>query len=71
MRTVEYFRCWMDNTWDTDDIEVPADTPDHLLDAVVQRAAEMINWSSEPPAFVGVYHVPDSEDDYGLDDPDN
>ena len=30
-RTVEYFRLWDDHTWDTDFIDIPANTPEDRL----------------------------------------
>ena len=37
-RTVEYYRCWDDRTWDTDFIEIPRDA-EHLNEAI-ETAAE-------------------------------
>ena len=54
-RQVEYFRCWDDHTWDTDFIDIPADTPEDKLNEAVQEAAFKIDWKDDVPAFVGVY----------------
>ena len=62
-RTVEYFRCWDDHTWDTDFIEVPADTPEEKLDEAVIEAAQAIDWENEAPALVGLYCASDEEPD--------
>jgi len=34
-RTIEMYRGWDDNTWDTDWIEIPADTPEEKQKSVV------------------------------------
>lgn len=66
VRTVEYYRCWDGNSggdWDTDFIEIPADTPDDQLDAAVQAAARSIDWTdSVPPVFVGFYATADYDE---------
>ena len=59
VREVEYFRLWPGNsgdsgTWDTDFIEIPADTPDDQVDAAIREAAAKIEWQKEPPVMVGV-----------------
>ena len=59
VREVEYFRLWAGNsgdsgTWDTDFLEIPADTPDDQLDQAVQEAAAKIEWPKEPPVMVGL-----------------
>ena len=57
---VEYYRLWAGNagdsgTWDTDFIDIPADTPDDKLDNAIRKAAAKINWREEPPVIVGHY----------------
>ncbi len=59
-RRVEYYRLWPGNsgdggTWDTDFIDVSADTPDDRLDEAVRQAAQKIKWREEPPVIVGCY----------------
>jgi len=63
MRWVEYFRCWGDRTWDTDIIEIPADTPPDKLNEAVHEAACSIDWTAEPPDFVGFYAPSEPLDD--------
>jgi hypothetical protein len=58
-RTVQYYRCWSDKTWDTDFIEIPADTPDTHLDKAVREAAMTIPWKEELPEMVGYYDAED------------
>jgi len=71
MIEVEYYRCWPGNggdsgTWDTDFIEIPADTPDDKLDAAVREACQKVDWREQPPAIVGYYCESDPlEDDDG------
>lgn len=67
-RTVEYFRCWSDGTWDTDFIAIPADTPDERLDDEVRAAASKINWAEEAPQIVGCYYAGDDVDAEWLGD---
>ena len=55
MRTVEYYRLWDDNTWDTDFIDIPADTPEEALEGVVRATAQEIPWLTDVPAVVGLY----------------
>lgn len=66
-RRVEYYRLWLHGsdcgTWDTDFIEIPVDAPEDKLDEAVRDAAAQIDWVDDPPAIVGVYHVPVVEDD--------
>jgi hypothetical protein len=60
-RSVEYYRCWAGNggdrgTWDTDFIDIPADTPEDQIEAAVRAAAAKIKWrDNEPPVLVGLY----------------
>jgi hypothetical protein len=61
-RWVEYLRCWSDHTWDTDTIEIPADTPQEKLNDAVREAASSIDWSDAPPLLVGYYAACESLD---------
>jgi hypothetical protein len=70
-RTVEYYRCWAGNggdsgTWDTDFIQIPADTSDDELDQAVREAAARIRWTYEGPVLVGFYAGADDADFSGL-----
>ena len=67
-RSIEYFRLWPGNggdsgTWDTDSIDIPADTPADKIEEAVQKAAAKIRWREESPVLVGVYSVPTPEED--------
>ena len=57
-RSVEYYRLWGGDsgTWDTDFIDIPADTPDDRLDEAIREAAAKIQWRDEPPVIVGCYN---------------
>ncbi len=60
LRRVEYYRLWAGNsgdagTWDTDFIEIPADTPDDKVANAVREAAAMIDWQNDVPVIVGYY----------------
>jgi hypothetical protein len=57
-RTVEYFRMWDNQFWDTDYIEI--EDSDDLNQAVID-AAQKIEWDDDAPAMVGFYC--DSEED--------
>lgn len=66
-RQIEYFRLWPGSsgdsgTWDTDIIDIPANTPDEKIEAAVQEAAAKIRWREEPPVIVGIYSVPEQEE---------
>ena len=68
MRPVEYYRLWSGNagdsgTWDTDMIQIPASTPDDKIEEAVRKAAERIRWRDGPPVLVGIYSVPEVEED--------
>jgi hypothetical protein len=63
LRTVEYYRLWSDHTWDTDFIDIPADTPDEKLDEAIREAAWEIPWEKELPVIVGCYHAGDEDDE--------
>ena len=67
-RPIECFRLWPGNggdsgTWDTDMIDIPANTPDVNIAEAVQKVAAKIRWRDEPPVIVGVYCVPEPEED--------
>lgn len=62
-REVEVYRCWEDHTWDTEFVEVPADTPEAQLGEVCQHVAlENLRNSADLPCMVGVYSVPECEE---------
>jgi hypothetical protein len=67
-RTVEYFRLWDNRTWDTDFIDLPADTPNDKLEDAVREAAAKIEWDSEVPVVVGLYNEGVEEDGADLTD---
>ena len=64
-RPVEYYRLWGGDsgTWDTDFVEVPAETPDDQIEEAVQKAVAKIKWREESPVIVGVYCAPDPEEE--------
>ena len=67
-RQIEYYRLWSGNggdsgTWDTDFVEIPADTPDDQIDGAVEKAVAAIPWRDEPPIITRVYSVPEPEED--------
>jgi len=70
MLLVEYFRLWDDNTWDTEFIPIPADTPEERAREAIFEAAEKIVWTDDIPVVVGLYHWPnpDEEPNWGDDD---
>ena len=61
MRKVEYYRCWASSEgdrgdWDTDYIEIPANTPDSEIETAIRKAAANIEWKDGiAPAFIGLY----------------
>ena len=71
-RRVEYYRLWGGDsgTWDTDYIDIPADTPDDMVDKAIRKAAETVQWRDEPPVIVGYYSAAceDEEDVFDADD---
>jgi hypothetical protein len=67
-RTVEYFRLWDNQTWDTDFIDVSADTPDDRLEAAIREAAGRIKWESDVPVVVGLYNAGEEEE---IEQPDD
>jgi len=69
-RRVEYYRLWAGNsgdsgTWDTDFIDIPADTPDHKVDEAIRMAAAEIKWRDDVPVIVGCYCDTDEQGDEG------
>ena len=70
-RSVEYYRLWGGDsgTWDTDFIDIPAETADDKLDEAIREAAAKIRWRDEPPVIVGCYNDGSEEVEYdGLPD---
>ena len=60
MRSVEYFRCWNSSEgdrgeWDTDYIEIPADTPDDKVEQAIRDAVDKAYIPQDRPLFVGLY----------------
>ena len=67
-RQIEVYRLWSGNAgdsgyWDTDFLQIPAATPDDKMDAAVQKASAQIQWSDGPPVLIGVYSIPDYEEE--------
>jgi len=67
-RRVEYYRLWSGNsgdsgTWDTDFINIQADTPDDKVDNAIRQAAVKIKWRDAPPVIVGYYCDADEQGD--------
>ena len=62
---VEVCRCWADNTWDTEIIEIDMNVPDKFhsedyenIDVLVQEYYERLAAQSwKVPAFTSVYHI--------------
>jgi hypothetical protein len=61
-REVEYYRLWDDHTWDTDFIEIPADTPEQQIEQAVQAAIDKLAWKRNAPVITGIYHIESDED---------
>ena len=60
MREIEVYRCWDDHTWDTEIVDIPADTPEEKIEEVAEKAAlEALRHSADLPVVVGVYHIPE------------
>ncbi len=62
------YRLWGGNSgdsgaWDTDFLDIPADTPDEQIEAAVQKAVAKIKWRDEPPILTGVYSAPQPDED--------
>ncbi len=63
-REVEVYRCWDDRTWDTEFVEIPADTPENDIGKAAEHAAlEAMRNSADLPVVVGVYCIPDPDED--------
>jgi lysophospholipase L1-like esterase len=65
---VEYYRLWEDGTWDTEFLDIPADTPENEYENAVRQVAAKIKWRDTPPVIVGLYSGPaetEAEDDLG------
>jgi len=59
-REIEVYRCWDDRTWDTELVDIPADTPKEKIEEVAASAAlEGLRHSADLPVVVGVYHIPE------------
>jgi len=65
MRRVEYYRLWGGDsgTWDTDFIDIPANTPDDNVDSAIRTAVAKIRWRDEVPTIVGLYADGDEAED--------
>jgi len=59
-RKVEVYLGYIDHTWDTKIIEIPANTPNMLLDKVAELEAVKLFFDNpdthDEVAFVGVYN---------------
>lgn len=67
-RQIEYYRLWPGNsgdsgTWDTDFIDIPADTPNDKVDEAIRKAAAKVKWRDSPPVIVGCYCDSDREEE--------
>ena len=67
-REIEYYRLWPggsgdSGTWDTDFVEIPADTPEDEIAEAVEKAASKIQWRDQPPILTGVYSAPQPEEE--------
>jgi len=67
-RQIEYYRLWPggsgdSGTWDTDFVQIPADTPDDQIDQAVVKAVAAIRWRNEPPIITGIYSVPELQEE--------
>lgn len=59
-REIEVYRCWDNRTWDTEFVEIPADTPEEKIEEAAGKAAlEALRHSADLPVMVGVYYVPE------------
>lgn len=58
---MEYYRLWdygrgTGGNWDTDFIDIPADTPDDKVEEAIREAASKVKWDKdESPVIVGLY----------------
>ena len=64
---IEYYRLWSGNsgdsgTWDTDFVEIPANTPEDKVDEAAKQAIARIPWTDEVPIATGIYHIPELEE---------
>ena len=67
-RQIEYYRLWGSDSgsWDTQFIDIPADTPDDKIDDAVQEAAKQLfkdNCGARKPVIVGIYSIPPMEEE--------
>lgn len=60
-REVEYYRLWPEHVWDTDWIDIPADTPDDRVDAAIREAVWALDWRDGSPVIVGCYADADED----------
>lgn len=64
MRQIEMLRCWMDNTWDTGFQDIPADTPEGIIDQVaIDGHISELQKSKLEVAHVAVYNIPEMMED--------
>jgi hypothetical protein len=65
MRSAEYYRCWDNHTWDTDFIQIPADTAEGEIEGAIRDAVakRFKGKETEAPAFVGLYNSNDDGED--------
>lgn len=73
-RPVEMYVGYMDHTWDTMMIDIPADTPNRrglITIIAVKKALQMLEQAGRNDvAFVGRYHLPPLEDLEDLNEPE-
>lgn len=60
LKEVEYYRCWPAGNgdrgeWDTGHVIIPAGTTPDGLNAAIDKAVAALDWTGEPPMFVGFY----------------
>lgn len=62
MRPVEMYCCYDDHTWqDSHFVEIPADTPEDLIEEVaIARANEV--FTDPSIMFIGMYSLPSADD---------
>jgi len=54
-------------TWDTDYVEIPADTPDEKIEQVaIDTSKALLQEQGTDYMFVGVYNIPPIEEAYEL-----
>jgi hypothetical protein len=68
MRQIKYYRLWPgesgdSGTWDTDFVEISANTPNDQIDQAVEKAVAAIRWRNEPPIITGIYSVPEPQEE--------